>query len=372
MSKVSKIKFLNLNVVDERESEDLVDALKSHLVSGKFLIADSGEDFESEFAAFHGRLCCLGVNSGTDALTIGLRLLNLEPGSLVITTPFSWIASSTCLLLAGLKPLFVDIDDNLQIDLDRVDEVLTASSGEIKAVLVPHLHGNVTSLTRLADLRLRHGVKIIEDCAQGFCARDSDGNLAGSVGDIAAFSFNPMKVLGALGDAGAVLFDNKDFIERARSLRHSGLIGTQGLAQEFATNCRIDALQASFLRVRLKYFDEKVRRRREICDLYNTGLSDYVRPITEHSDRSNHYCYQTVCEKRDELASFLLSQDIEARIRHDFLIPDHPIFGDFPGSCPNARHLVTRTLCLPMHHQLGKEDVHYVIRCVQRFYNLGG
>jgi len=363
------IRFLDLSIKDEEEECELSSAFSNHLKSGRFLISDAGETFEEEFATLHNRSFCIGVNTGTDALTIGIRLLGLAPKSYVITTPFSWIASTSCLLLNNLQPLFVDIDDKLQIDLMSVRNALDNSSHRISAILVPHLHGNVTSLLQLNDLRKAYGVAIIEDCAQSFAARDSDGNLAGTIGNIAAFSFNPMKVLGALGDAGAILFDDETFLHRAKSLRHSGTIGTLGLVNEVSSNCRLDALQASILRVRLKYFATKLNRRMQICKLYNESLADVLQPITDDIDRSNHYCYQSLCDQRDDLLKYLVKQGIEARVRHDFLIPEHPAFSGFEGYFPNAKRLVGKTLCLPMHHNLSDSDIQYIIRCVRDFYN---
>lgn len=369
MNKHTRVRFLDLKVIEELERSDILQAFQNHLDTGRFLVSDSGDDFETRFASIHGRSLCVGFNTGTDALSIAIRLLDIKPDSYIITSPFSWIASSSSILLNGLHPLYVDVDNSLQIDLDAVEDLLKSSSLQIPAILVPHLHGNVSNLATLERLRDNYNVKIIEDCAQSYAARDGDGRLSGSIGDISAFSFNPMKVLGAFGDAGAIIFDDESYLARARSLRHSGLIGSRGLATEISTNCRIDALQASILRVRLDHFEAKLSRRREICNQYNSQLSHLLKPITSSIDLSNHYCYQTLCDNRDNLMKHLINRGVEARIRHDFLIPDHPAFIGSLGCYPNAQRLVKKTLCLPMHHHLSASDVDYVIHCVKSFYN---
>ena len=318
-------------------------------------------------ASRHGRNYCVGVKTGTDALTIGIRLLGLDPGKRIVTTPFSWIASTSSIILAGCTPVYADIGDDLQIDLKHVEQLLREYS-DVGAVLVPHLHGNVSSLSQLKYLRSHYKVRIIEDCAQAFAAHDQDGRLAGTIGDIAAFSFNPMKVLGALGDAGATLLDDEEQLARSRALRHSGLLGTKGIAKELATNCRIDAIQASMLKIRLKYFEEKRLRRVEIFNAYKAMLPEEVRVITRSGSASNHYCFQMICEWRDDLIQYLQSLGVEARVRHEYLIPDHPVFRSNFGSYPKAKELVGKTLCLPMHHHLSNEQIAFVADAVTRFY----
>jgi dTDP-4-amino-4,6-dideoxygalactose transaminase len=369
--KDTKIKFLDLRIEDEDEIDDLSKTFSAHLKSGQFIVDEAGEEFERSIAKFIGRKYGVGFGTGTDALTIGLRLLNIPAGSNILTTPFSWIASTTAILLSGLNPIYIDIGDDLQINLDLVDNFLRKSSSSVAAILVPHLHGNVSSLEHLSSLRNLHGIRIIEDCAQAFGARDKSNLLAGSIGDISTYSFNPMKVLGALGDAGAIVFDDVKYLERARRLRHSGLIGTKGLADELSTNCRIDAIQASFLQVRLKYFEREVSKRKLICQHYINELSEFIKPVTENIERSNHYCFQAICDERDSLLKYLSANGIEARVRHSALIPEHPILNIGAPDIPNARLLVDKTICLPMHAKLNNEDISRIIGSVKSFYRLG-
>jgi len=320
-----RVPFLDLRIVDPHEQRDLGQALNEHLSSGRFLISDEGDPFETDLKKMIGRRYCVGVNTGTDALSIGLQVLDITPNKHVLTTPFSWLASSTSIRINKLRPWFVDVTDDLQIDLNMVEQCLSEHRNEIGAVLVPHLHGNVSLQIDLTHLINKYNVPLVEDCAQSFGASDANGRVSGSAGTIAAFSFNPMKVLGSLGDAGALLFDNSEYFERSKRLRHSGVLGATGLAEELARNCRIDALHCSFLRVKLKYYNAKIVKRREIYNYYINALPPQVRPITSYPEGSNFYVMQTICEDRDGLMNYLATKGVETRGRHAPLITADPL-----------------------------------------------
>ena len=367
------IKFLDLSIKDINEKYELNDAFNSLLDCGNFIITDTQSEFEEVFAKQIGRSYCVGVNSGTDALILGLKLLSLPEHKYVLTTPFSWIASSTSILINNLQPYFVDIGTDLQINLDIVEAKLKDNPTKYSAILVPHLHGNVTNLSRISALRSKYSIRIIEDCAQAFGANDINNCKAGSVGDIATFSFNPMKTLGAIGDAGAILTDNLEVANRARVLRHSGVTKTNILANELSYNCRIDALQAKLLLVRMKYHEKKQNQRREIAKvylMYCNMLGNYVQPVCQDVYKSNHYNYQILAKDRDQLITYMASHAIETRVRHIPLITDHPIFLKYSSSLPVASSLIDNILCLPMHHNMSIDDAHYVGRCLLNFYDL--
>ena len=366
------VRFLDLSVRYEDERIAIKEAIESLMDSGRFIISDVHDEFEKELACIHSRSFAVGVNSGTDALTIGLRLLNLPKGSKVLTSAFSWLASATSILLSGNQPYFVDCDESLQLDLDIVESILSRQSEPYSAILIPHLHGNVSDLERIEDIRVKYGVKIIEDCAQAFGAKDRSGRLAGTVGDVSAFSFNPMKVLGGFGDGGAILFDEPTLLERAKLLRHSGSLGSLQCGAELSTNCRLDAIQSKILFTRLRFFRKHRDHRESIYRSYDIAFKEFaplLRPITRSGENSNHYCYQIICDNRDDLIGHLNQSHIETRIRHNFIIPDLPVFERFnSGNFPVARSLVSRSLCLPIHNNMASSDVSKVIECVSSFF----
>ena len=294
------IRFLDLAIDEKSEKDRLIQVFNSHLSSGRFITKDEHSEFEKKFADFINRKFCVGVNTGTDALVLALRLLNLPKGSNIITSPFSWVASATSIKLAGYNPIFLDVDEYLQLDLKVVEKFLENSGNSVKAILIPHLNGNVSDLEKLKLLKSKFDLKIIEDCAQAFSAFDENNMIAGSIGDISAFSFNPMKVLGGLGDGGAIVFDNKEFLKRAYSLRHSGMCSLDGnTMKELSGNFRIDAMHSSFLEVRLDFFKSRINKKRELAKIYLNKLPKFVIPVIQDIEKSNLYCFQVILPKKE-------------------------------------------------------------------------
>ena len=269
------------------------------------------------------------------------------------------------------EPVFLDIDMSLQLDLDKVENYLEKSNGDIRAILIPHLHGNVSCLNRLRQIKNNYNIYLIEDCAQAFLAFDQEKNIAGLVGDVSAYSFNAMKVLGGLGDGGAVLFDEENFLHKSYSLRHSGLCSfDKDINTVISRNYRIDAMQSSFLKVRLDFLEKKIEKKRNLAYLYKKNLPKEIKPITQNFENSNHYCFQTLIKKnREELIDFLGNKNVEVRIRHNYLISDQKPYKDCKQiNLTNSKKLVNQTLCLPLHHNMNNEDVIKVSNLISDFF----
>ena len=364
------IKFLDLSITNEFERERLQDVLRQHMDSGRFIIKDEETEFEKRFKDIHGRKHAVAVKTGTDALILSLMLLDIPKDNYIITASFSWLATSSAIKLAGHNPYFVDTDDMLNMDLDQVEEVLANSELKVGAVLVPHLHGNAVDLMRLARLRDEYNIHIIEDCAQSFSAADNKKRVTGTTGCISCFSFNPMKVLPALGDGGLILFDNPKLLERAYRLRHSGMTGQNNICPELSRNFRMDMLQAAVLDIRLDFHNEKVKERRKLVRMYMEELPELIRVVIEKLEQSNHYVLQTILPgNRKQLINYLQKNDVESKIRHNFLIPDlKPFMVDKKMNLNNSRKLVEKTLCLPLHNRMDINDVKRVCSLVSNFY----
>ena len=367
------IRFLDLSIDDAEEKKLLTAAFVDHLESGQFIAKDTYSEFEKEMSRRINRKHCVGVNSGTDALIIAIKLLNLPKNSKIITSSFSWIASATSIKLAGHEPVFIGIDESLQIDLGKVCEYIDQAPdrSRIGALLIPHLHGNVTSIAALKKIKTKYGLKVIEDCAQAYKAYDLDGEIAGCVGDVSAFSFNPMKTLGGLGDAGAIVFDKDEYVERAYLLRHSGLAAVNNeVCDELSHNCRIDALQASILLVRSRYLEKKSARRMQLREYYNSYLPKEIESICTNTSGTNNYCMQTLaCNSRNELLQWLIDNKIEAKIRHNFLICDQPLFSNSERyKIGDSNKLVERIITLPLHEKMTEKDVVYICDKIKEFY----
>lgn len=361
-------RFLDLHIPESTERDRLLGKFQEHLDSGIFIEGNDLINFEKKFAALHNKNYCVGVKTGTDALVLGLKALKLPLGSKVITTPFSWIASSTAILMAGLKPLYCNIGKDLNLDPKSFPEPCPK---DVSAILVVHLHGIICQMDGIIEYANRFNLKIIEDCAQAFYSADNQSFLAGTRGDISCFSFNPMKILPALGDGGAILTDDISAMFDLKELRHSGISRDGATAKILSNNCRLDSLQASFLSIRLDYVKQKIERRSQLVAHYKRLLPFQVKVLeADMGYRENHYVLQTFAKNRDQLREFLNANKIEARIRHNFLIYDHPIFREFDPGQLVERKFLDEILCLPLHEHLSLNDVEFICSKVNEFYEV--
>src|SRR5262249_16722302 len=212
-----------------------------------------------------------GVGSGTDALLLGLKSLGIGSGDEVITTPLSWLATGSAILLNGGTPVFCDIDETLNMDPATIEPLITSRT---KAILAVHFTGRLARMPEIMEIAERRGILVVEDGAQAFGA--AVGNKpCGSFGDVACISFNAMKILGGLGDAGIVLCDDDEVANRLNMLRHSG-VADREYCLTLSHNCRLDTLQAAVLLKRLTHYPAIVERRRKIAQFYNKELAAVV------------------------------------------------------------------------------------------------
>ena len=225
-------------------------------------------------------------------------------------------------------------------------------------------------MQKLRYLRYNFSLRIIEDCAQSYDARDRNGILTGTLGCISCFSFNPMKVLPALGDGGMILFDDPSLVERSYRLRHSGMTGTSNSCLELSSNSRMDALQSSVLNVRLNFHKEKLMHRRMLVKKYIDDLPPFIRVVVNDVNYSNHYVMQTLVPgNRKELIDYLYLQGIETKIRHNFLISNLPPFANDPKlNLDVSSDLISSSLCLPLHNNMSTNDVEHICRTISNFY----
>lgn len=252
---------------------EVLAAIERVLVSGQFIGGSEVAAFESEVADFLGVKHAVGLNSGTDALIIGLEALGVGPGDEVVTSPFSFFATSEAILRLGAKPVFGDIDPvTLNLDPASVERVITDRT---KVLLPVHIFGLPADMQALMAVALRHDLYVLEDCAQAFGARVTalGGRRAGTLGHVGAFSFYPTKNLGAYGDAGLLTTDDDDVAARARSLRnHASSPGDKYQHDGLGHNSRLDAIQAAILRVKLPKVDAWNVARREVARGYIAEL----------------------------------------------------------------------------------------------------
>ncbi|MFA5147160.1 MAG: DegT/DnrJ/EryC1/StrS family aminotransferase [Candidatus Omnitrophota bacterium] len=363
-----KIPFLDLRVESARDRKEIIGAVRGVLFHGRIINGPEVETLERKIASRCGRKYAVGVNSGTDALFLTLKSLGIGPGDEVITTALSWIATANAVALTGARAVFADIRDDLNIDPDSVEKLITSRT---KAIMPVHYTGKVCDMPWLLKIAKRHGLLIIEDASQAFGALYR-GRMAGSFGDAGCFSLNPMKVFAACGEAGIVVTDRKDIYERLIILRYNGTVNKERCI-ESSLNGRLDTIQAAILLKRLPGVNDVIRRRRNIAARYAHLLKGVVDLPKERSgERDVYYTYTIRTGKRDALRSFLASCGIETKIQHPYLMCGQPAFRYAVKSrVPNAKRLVKEVLCIPCHEKMKDSDVIYVARAIRRFFDEG-
>jgi dTDP-4-amino-4,6-dideoxygalactose transaminase len=360
-----KVPFLDLRITDDRERQDLLAAIDRMFRHGRIVLGPEVQELESQIAARCGRKYAVGVNSGTDALYLGLKSLGIGPGDEVITTVLSWIATANAIALTGATPVFADINDDLNIDPVSVQELVTPRT---RAIMPVHYTGKVCRMSALTKIAEDHELLMIEDASQAFDAR-YQGRIAGSFGVIACFSMNPMKVFAAGGEAGMVVTDRDDVYEALIALRYNGTVNREECI-EVSLNGRLDTMQAAILLQRLGRVEAIIHKRREIASWYDPQLAGVVGiPKEEEGEEDVYYTYQIRANQRDELKAFLETKGVETKIQHPYLMADQPAYRHLTTrEFPNARRLVKQILCIPAHEKLNRDQVNYVAAQVQEFY----
>lgn len=360
-----RVRFLDLSIKDDAEKAEVLQAISTVLDHGRIVLGPEVFEFERKVAAFCRRRYAVGVGSGTDALIIGLKALNIGPGDEVITTPLSWLATGSAILLNGATPVFADIDDTLNLDPTTIESLITDKT---KAILPVHFTGRLAPMPEISAIARRHGLLVIEDGAQAFGATLNEVPCGG-FGDMACISLNAMKILGAIGDAGVVLTDDPAIAKRLDMLRHSGVTDRE-YCQILSHNCRLDTLQAAVLLKRLVRLPATINRRRNIAARYGRDLAGIVAtPPSTPGYQDAVYTYTIRTSRRDELQAHLTSLGIETRIQHPLTMNDQPAFqGKFRGTAPRAARLVGEILCIPAHEKLSDSDQDFVIEGIRSFF----
>lgn len=375
----NKISSFDLTRNYARIKEEIRDALDRVLESQHFILGSEVENFEKEMTAYLEVPHTIGCASGTDALILAMTALDLQPGDEVITTPFTFFATASCITRTGGTPVFADVEpDSYNTSMDAVLEKITSRT---RAVLPVHIFGQSCKLELIKDELAKRNIVLIEDCAQAIGAhRMVDGkiNRCGAVGDIGAFSFFPTKNLGCYGDGGMVSVTHDAALAvRIKRLRVHGA-GASYFHEEVGINSRLDAIQAAILRVRLRHLEEWTEERRSIAGRYQLlfgekGLLDIVTlPVEQPGNRHVYHQYVTrVSERRDELMNYLAEHGIMTRVYYPLSLHEQKCFaflGYKKGDFPIAEMLAEQVLALPIYPELLPEEQIRVVEEIARFY----
>lgn len=361
------VRFLDLKVVNSIAYNDAISKVFSH---GQFILGPEVQLFEKKMCAYTGRKYCLGVSSGSDALFLSLKALGIRAGDEVITTSLSWIATANAISLTGAKPVFVDIDHDLNISPQAIIKSITPKT---KCILSVDFTGKLCNYNLIEKIAKDYNLLLVEDASQAFGATDQRGRPSGSFGDISAISHNPMKVLAALGEAGSILTDDEDLYKKLSILRYAGTINRE-ICVTPSLNHRLDTIQASILLANLATFEKNVLEpRSRNAALYDKHLPDIVfKPAPSvYPERQVYYTYSARVPNRDLLMEYLSDNLVETKVQHKLPMPSHPAYSNLKTDSktyPEAIKACNEIICLPIHEKLTIDDILHVCDLITKFY----
>lgn len=366
---MQNIPFLDFKAQIQALRAEIDAALAGVLERGYFILGPEVAAFEREFAGYIGAAEGVGVASGTDALHLALRACEVGPGDEVITVSHTAGATVAAVVMTGATPVLVDIDPrSFNIDPEQVARHITPRT---KAILPVHLYGQAADLDPLLELARRHGLRVVEDCAQAHGA-EYHGRLVGNWGDVGCFSFYPTKNLGALGDGGMVVTSDPALAERVRLLREYGW-RERYRSTIHGYNSRLDELHAAVLRVKLRYLDQGNARRRELAQRYRQRLGEDGVALPQELSYGRHVYHLFVVRsaKRDALQQYLRERGVGTLIHYPVPVHLQDAYGELglgPGSLPVTEQYAGAILSLPLYPELTDGAVDRVAAVVREFH----
>lgn len=337
------------------------------LRSGWYVLGKELESFETEFAAYTGGKYCLGTGNGLEALQMAVRALGIGVGDEVIVQGNTYIASVMGITMNGATPVFVEPDSYYGINTDEIEGKITSRT---KGIMVVHLYGMPVQMEKVMEIAHRHGLKVIEDCAQSHGA-DYMGKRTGTFGDIGCFSFYPTKNLGAFGDGGAVVTNQEELYEKIKMLRNYGS-DKKYYNKEVGYNSRLDELQAGLLRVKLRHMTELTRARREAAHKYLTEIRNEAIILPQIREGAEPVWHQFVIrtKSRDRLISYLDENNIGTMVHYP--IPPHlseayAYLNVGKGTLPVTEKYAGEVLSLPIYDGITNEEITAVVEALNKF-----
>ena len=361
---------IKCNVLDRQfqmYQQEYEEAALRVLRSGWYVLGNEVKQFEESFAKYTHRKYCVGLNSGLDALIMSVRALGIGAGDEVIVQANTYIATVLGITENGATPVFVEPDEYYNIDADKVEAAITDKT---KAIMVVHLYGQASNMDEICAIAKKYDLQIIEDCAQchGACY---GGQMTGSFGISGCFSFYPTKNLGAFGDAGAIVTDDKEFADKIRMMRNYGS-KIKYYNEIEGINSRLDEMQAALLNVKLRHIGELNHERKILAARYDEGICNdkFILPGIREKADSIYHQYVIRCKQREELQQFLKEHDIQTQIHYP--VPPHLAecyrrLGHKKGDYPTTEQYANEVLSLPIYTGMTWEEQDYVIDRLNQF-----
>lgn len=328
-------------------------SIQKILDTNEFIGGPTVERFELAWARHVHADSCASVGNGTFALILSLLACGIKTGHEVITTPHTFISTAEAIKVVGASPVFVDIDEYYHIDVNQIENKITQNT---KAILFVDLYGQTPDVDRLKYIAKKHNLFLIEDAAQSAGAKYR-GKPVGNLVDLTCFSFNPVKNLGAIGDAGAVT-GRSDLIEKVKMYRDHGRISKDQFSS-IGFNARIDCLQAAVLLEKMKYYEKWVHGRISVCERYNNELK-CTTPLTRSQNRHSYYVYVIQIPNRNEFVYYMDSVGIKTAIHYKKSINLHQPYYPYQH-CPRAEWVCDQIVSLPCYHNLTETEQSYII-----------
>jgi UDP-2-acetamido-2-deoxy-ribo-hexuluronate aminotransferase len=375
--------FLKINFYESqreyKEKKDEFDkAIKNIIDSGAFILGNEVKTFEEEIKEFTGAKHAIGVASGTDALVIASDILGFSNNKEIVTTPFTFLASTSCLAKHGGRPVFVDIDEK-SCGMD-VSQLKAAINDNTAGILPIHLFNQMCDMDSIMKIAKEHDLKVLEDAAEAFGMRwqmqdEESYRHAGTIGDMGVFSFFPTKTLGGYGDGGMIVTNSDELADMCRMFRVHGA-SKKYHYDYIGYNSRLDAMQAAVLRVKLKYINNAIENRGRIASLYTEKLKGLegvkVQGIKSGNQHNVYYVFNIFAENRDGLAEHLKSKGVATSIYYPKPLHLQKCFeylGYKEGQFPVTEKMCEQILALPIYPELTNEEIEYICECIKEFYN---
>ena len=398
------IYFINLDISDKVVEKEIKTKVIEVISCKEFILGKEVKEFEEKFAEYIGCSYAVGVSSGSAALLLSLKSLDIKDGDYVITTPFTFTATAEVILHCNAKIVFADIDEKTyNISPQEVEKCVKKFGQKIKAVIPVHLYGQPCDMEKIVEICKKYNIKIIEDAAQAHGSevefrisrklRDSEFRVnkvadtsnsvvkrnefqrqkVGSIGDLGCFSFYPTKNLGCYGDGGLVTTDDKNLYEKLLRLRNHGRV-EHYLYKHIGFNARLDNLQAAILLVKLKYLDKWNKERQKIAEVYNkelAGIGDIVTPYVQPNVSHVYHLYVIRTKYRDKLMDFLKNNGIGCAIQYAVPLNLQPAYkGKYEkvSELKTVRKVANEVLSLPIYPGLKESQVEYVVTKIKQFF----
>ena len=377
-----KVPFINLCVSDKIVEKEIKNKILDVIKRKEFILGKEVKEFEEKFANYTGCNYAVGVCSGSAALFLSLKSLDITDKDYVITTPFTFTATAEVILHSNAKIIFADIDEKIyNISPHEIEKSIKKFGKKIKAVIVVHLYGQPCDMEEIVKICKEYDIKIIEDAAQAhgaeikFKVQSSEFRVkkVGSIGELGCFSFYPTKNLGCYGDGGIITTNNKNLYEKLLRLRNHGRI-EHYIYKHIGFNARLDNLQAAILLVKLKYLDKWNKERQKIAKIYNdelTGVGDIITPYVKENSSHVYHLYVIRTKYRDRLMEYLKNNGIGCAIQYAVPLNLQPAYkGKYEtvSKLETVQKIANEVLSLPIYPGLKETQIEYVVSKIKQFF----